>query len=71
VRKRIRVAAPIDIDAVSPESIAAAQSFITSLMFERANSLGVALDWNTFRTYVRVRKAKQAMVITGYAKVLR
>lgn len=68
---RIRVQAPIDNDAVSPESIAAAQSFITTLMFERANSNGVALDWNTFRTYVRRSRRKQALLITGWAKVMK
>lgn len=68
--KRIRVQAPIDSDSVSPDSIAAAQSFLTSLMHERAESLGVAIDWNTFRTYTRRSRRQKALLVTQWARVL-
>lgn len=69
--KRIRVQAPIDSDAVSPDSIAAAQQFITSLITERAETNGVALNWNTFRIYVRNSRRKKAMIVTGWVRVAR
>lgn len=67
---RIRVQAPIDEDSVSPDAIAAAQSFLTTLMFERAEALGVAVNWNTFRSYSRHSRRQKALLITQWAKVL-
>lgn len=68
--RRIRVQTPIDWDCVSPESIIAAQTFATALMFERAESLGVALDWNTFRCYARRSRRQGALLLTQWARVL-
>lgn len=66
---RIRVQAPIDRDAVSPDSIGAAQTFLTRLLFERADALGVAIDWNTWRTYAR-KNQNGDLVVTQWARVL-
>ena len=68
---RIRVQAPIDEDSASPESIAAALSYVANLLFERAESLGVALNWNTFKVYTRHSRRQNAMLVTGWAKVMK
>ena len=69
---RIRVQAPIDRDAASPDSIAAAQQYLTAQMAERAEDLGVVLDWNTFRTYVRISWFPRGdLLLTQWAKVIR
>lgn len=70
MNRRVRVQAPIDKDAASPDSIAAAQSFLTSLLFERAETLGVALNWNTWRTYAR-KNRQGDLVLTQWARVIR
>lgn len=66
---RIRVQAPIDKDSVSPDSIAAAQQFLTNLMAERAETLGVCLNWNTMRCYTRRSRRQDALLITQWARV--
>lgn len=67
---RVRVQAPIDADGASPDSIEAATRFLTRQMFDRANTLGVALDWSTWRTYAR-RRRNGDLVITQWAKVMK
>lgn len=68
---RIRVEAPIDKDAISPDSVAAAQVFLTGQMFERANNMGVALDWTTFTCYSRIRRKSGDLVLVQWAKIAR
>lgn len=68
--RRLRVTAPIDSDAASPDSIEAASTFLTRLLFERANTLGVALNWNTWRTRVAKRRNGDLVVIQ-WVKVIK
>lgn len=56
---------------MSPDSVAAAQTFLTKLMSERAASLGVALDWNSFRCLSRKKWRGGDLIITQWARVLR
>jgi hypothetical protein len=67
---RIRVQATIDRDAASPDSIAAAQRYLTAQMTERAENIAIALNWNTFRTYVRPNRHGD-LILTQWAKVVR
>lgn len=67
---RIRVQATIDRDAASPDSIAAAQEYLTGQMTARAENIQVALNWNTFRTYVRPNRHGD-LILTQWAKVVR
>ena len=67
---RIRIQAPIDDDSVSPESVSAALTYIAGLIGQRAEAMGVALDWNSFKIYTRRSKRKKALLVTGWAKIL-
>jgi len=67
---RIRAQAPIDREAASPDSIEAASAYLTRTIFEKAEALGVAIDWNSWRTYAR-RKRNGDLVLTQWAKVAR
>lgn len=67
--KRIRVQATIDKDAASPDSIIAAQTFLTGQMFERATALGLALNWTTWRCHTRRRNGD--LVLTQWARVIK
>jgi hypothetical protein len=64
---RLRITAPIDANAVSPDSIEAAATFCTRALFEQANFLGLALDWNTWRTYTR-RKRNGDLILIQWVK---
>lgn len=68
--RRIRVEAPIDGHAVSPDSIAAANQYLTMQIQARADVRGLAVDWNSWRTYAR-RRRNDDLVIVQYAKVLK
>ena len=68
--KRIRVQTALDKDTASPDSISASQAYMTGSMFEKAESLGVAIDWDTFRCYAR-KNADGDLVLTQWAKVIR
>jgi hypothetical protein len=52
---------------VSPDSIEAAATFCTRALFEQANFLGLALDWNTWRTYTR-RKRNGDLILIQWVK---
>lgn len=65
---RLRLTAPIDADAVSPDSIQAATTYLTQALFEQANYLRLSLDWNTWRTYTR-RKRNGDLVLIQWVKV--
>lgn len=67
---RIRIQAPIDRDAVSPDSILAANAYLTHSLLERAESMGVAMNWNTWRCYTR-RKRNGDLIVTQWVKVAR
>lgn len=48
---KLKAKAPIDKDAVSPDSIKAAHMFLTELLEQRALEGLVALDWNTYHVH--------------------
>jgi len=60
---RIRMEAPLDGDSVSPDAIRAANTFLTTLIEERAEGLGIAPDWNTFKSRVRTKRNGDVIVI--------
>lgn len=66
--KRVRVEASIDRDEASPDSIGATQQYLTGALFERAENLGVALDWSSFDTYCRRKRGN--VTIVQWARVL-
>lgn len=59
---RVRVEAKIDRDAMSPDSIKAAQEYLTGSMATKAEEAGVALDWSRFRTTTYQSKAEVTLV---------
>lgn len=70
MNRRIRVTATVDRDSVSPDSIKAAHAFLTDLLFERAETIKVALDWNTYHAYSR-RDRRGDLVIIAWVRVIR
>ena len=66
--RRIRLEAPIDRDAASPDSIQAATTYLIGALFERAEREGVALDWGSWRTFVK-RRRNGDLTIIQYARV--
>lgn len=71
VRRRIRVTATIDGDGASPDSITAAQEYLTDQMLRRAIGAGVCLDWGSWRTIVRRSRKTGDLTLIQWAKVLR
>ena len=67
---RIRLQAPIDRDAVSPDSITAANTYLTLSIQGRAELMGVVPDWNTWRSYTRKRRNGD-LIVTQWVKVFR
>lgn len=67
---RIRVQTKIDRDAVSPDSINAANTYLLGVMLERTLPLAISIDWNTWRTYARTNRHGE-LVITHWARVLK
>lgn len=67
--RRLRVTAIIDKDAASPDSIQAAQTFLTAALNERAEDNEVALNWNTWHALTR-RTISGDLVIVQWARVL-
>lgn len=68
MNRRIRVQAPIDPDCATRESVEAAQRLLTTLLSERADTLGVTLNWNTWRTYAR-KDRRGDLVLTQWARI--
>ena len=67
--RRLRVTATIDKDTASPDSIQAAQTFLTAALLERAEDNEVALNWNTWHSYSR-RTMSGDLVIIQWARVI-
>lgn len=66
---RIRVKATIDQDAASPDSINAANEYLTRQIEERAMSARLAIDWGTWRSYAR-RDRHGDLLLIQWAKVI-
>lgn len=67
---RLRASATLDKDEVSPVSIEACNSFLTKILEERADTLGIAINWNSWHTYSR-RKVRGDLVVVQWAKVIK
>lgn len=67
---RIRVSAIIDGDAVSPDSISAANEYLTHQIEERAEVLDLSINWNTWRSYSKPVNGKD-LKITQWAKIMK
>lgn len=68
--RRIQAKVTIDADAVSPDSLTAAQTYLTGVMFDRANALRLTMDWSSWRCHTR-RRRNGELVLTQWAKVLK
>lgn len=66
--RRVRVEATIDRDEASPDSISAMQQYLTGALFEKAENLGVALNWSTFECFNKLRRGRITMI--QWARVL-
>lgn len=66
---RLRMTAPLDRDGVSPDSIRAANEFLTKLLEERAETAGVVLDWNTWKCRV-VSKRSGDLELIQWVRVI-
>ncbi len=62
--------ATIDRDSVSPDSIRAANTYLTCQMEERAEREGLCLNWNRWHTYNK-RDRHGDLVIIQWARVLK
>lgn len=68
--RRIRVTATIDRDAASPDSIRAANEYLTSQIEQRANALLFGVDWNKWRCVTRQNRHGD-LVLVQWARVLK
>jgi hypothetical protein len=66
----MRVKATIDRDSVSPDAIRACATYLTNLLERRSENQGIALNWNTWRSYQR-RDRHGDLVIIQWARVFK
>lgn len=66
---RVRKAATVDRDSVSPDAIRAMIDFLVGSIEEIAEQLGAAINWNTLHVYTRRTRHGDHRVI-AWAKVI-
>lgn len=67
--KRIRVTVTLDQDGVSPDSIKAANDYLTDTIFATAELQRLAVDWNSWRSRAIHRRSGE-LELVQWAKVL-
>lgn len=67
--KRYRVTAELDRDEVSPLNIRMAQDYLMESLEVQALAHQQAINWETFRTYLKTKK--DTVLLVAWAKAVR
>lgn len=66
----MRIKVRVDGDSASPDCITAAIQYVIGALFERANEVGVALDWSALDVWARRSLIRRDYVISAKAPEL-